>query len=90
MPFGGYEWRNKAENLISGLKTVYSLAQPSVYRAVPHVHTVPSSHTAVSSGCREWFLCIGPLGKAGLPRVKAGVENRTIVADSEKEAQDGN
>lgn len=86
MPFWGYEWRKKAENHITGLKTVYSLAQPSVYRAVPHVHTVPPSHTAVSSGCRERFLCIGPLGKAGLPSVKAGVENGIIVADSEKEA----
>lgn len=81
--FGGYEWRKKAENHITGLKPVYALAQPSVYRAVPHVHTGPPSHTAVSSGRRECFLCIGPFGKAGLPRVKAGVETEIIVADSE-------
>lgn len=36
-------------------------------RAVPHVHTVPPGRTAVSPGPREWILCIGPLGKAGLP-----------------------
>lgn len=47
---------------ISGLKSVCSVAQPSVYRAVPHVHTVPPSHPAVSSDCAV-VLCIGPLGK---------------------------
>lgn len=61
-----------------------------MYRAVPHVHTVPPSHTAVSSGCREWFLFTGPLSEAGLPRVKAKGEIGIIVAGSEKEARHGN
>lgn len=43
----------KAENHITGLKRVCSLAQPSVYRAVPHVYSVPPSPTAVPSGCRK-------------------------------------
>lgn len=51
-------------------------------RAVPHVHIVPAGHTARHSGCRELFLCIGPLGEAGL---KHGVKAK----GSEQEPHEG-
>ena len=70
----------ESRKLLTGLKRVCSLAQPSVSRAVPHVHTVPPGHTAGSSTCRKCFLCIGPLSKAGLPRVKSGGGKGIIVA----------
>lgn len=42
----GFIWRQKAEDHIN----LVSLALPIVYRAVPHVHMIPPSHIAVSSG----------------------------------------
>lgn len=60
-----------------------SLAKPSVYRAVPHVHTLQSPWVAESG-----FKWIGPLGKAGLSRELAEGGGGIIVAGSEKEAQD--
>lgn len=86
--FGGYEWRRTTEHHITWLKTVCSLTQPSLNRAVPHVHTVPPSHTAVSSGCEEhwmqWSLRWSRTAQSDGWRGKG-----IIVAGSEKGAQDG-
>lgn len=55
--------KKEAENHITGLKRVCKPAQPSAYRAVPHVHTAPPGHTAVPSGLGSHFYALVPLVK---------------------------
>lgn len=69
----GYEWRSHQKEKTHNRTEPDLLPLPNALccRAVPHVHNVPNGHTAGPSGCRKWFLCIGPWDEAWLKLGKA-------------------